>query len=244
MASDKKEKSVTAVPKTIKGVDEAGMWMALGPLQKHEHERSGVLYELIYRSGSDYAERALDVLAGLASLHIIQYCPNLPSECIDDILLRHDNPAILKTLVQASKFKPKEATPEEMAKHNMHIYRTSFPDAPVRLAKLYIILVATQGVPAFTARIKERTFEGSWNRLYMLLFLKLDAFKAGREKGVRGRQMLSDSRGVKRNKTSASASASEAAAAVASASAPVRAFRPAYCGFADAVIDMCMLYEA
>jgi hypothetical protein len=229
-------------PVRMIGGDEMAMWNALGPLERCEHERMGPLYRVIYRSDTDYSIRALDLLSGLAGLNIIHYCPNLPKPLCEDIAMHSDNSEILKVIVRAGGLKISQSTTEEkMAIENMRIFRTYYPDCPIRLAKLFLIFLATSGVPSFTSKIRERTFSGSWSRLFMILYLKLDAFKFGRQLCVRGRRMLSDGRGAKRHKKEST----PVAAAPAAAPLPTRPVSrvPAYCGLSHAVVDMCNLYD-
>jgi hypothetical protein len=169
---------------------------------------------------------------------------------LEHLLLRFDGRRFIDALIQTNKA-------DTMAANHKRWFARYFPDYPLRLAKLLIVFLATASVPEFTRFVRERTPGGeSWDLLFMLLILKLDAYKAGRPMGSRSRIMLSDGRGAEEKRRAASATKATAVPASASASAsasaapvplPVsavpRSILPEYCGVAHAVLHMCLLYE-
>lgn len=223
------------------------------------NETESLLYQVVYGTGGHLAEhavQALDVLCTLANHNLMAYCPSMPPEVINHVLMRLDNKRHIDALAIPVK---SDLDTGQMAAMHKRIFPQYFPDYSIRLAKLLVVFLATVSVPEFTHFVRERSAGGeSWDLMYMLLFLKLDAYKAGRPMGSRSRAMLSDGRGAEEKRrshgkvataASAATTASEtvsspATAAAAPISTPVaRSVLPEYCGAAHAVLDMCMLYE-
>lgn len=232
------------------------LWRELQAETKCDHARSGILYELVYRSGSERADRNLGLLSAAACLHLLHACHAPPSFLEDNLLMRHDNPDTLRILMRATASTVIPDTTDQRVLANTRYYRQYFRDVPLRLAKLFVIFAAVVNVRSFQERIRPLMHKDAWARLLPVLYNKFDAFKSGRPLGVRSRFMLSKlANNGSKHSTNASVSAipmmdeseerDNGRNTVVRTGSKVldRPRLPAYCGLVDAILDMCNLYD-
>lgn len=184
-----------------------------------------LLYQIGYHPNAMRPEK-LDLIANCAVRGLVQTCTTMPPEVRQQVTMRIENPDRFKRM----------------------------PGYTSRMAKLFAIFAAIRHLPRFAAKMKERSWQSSWDAFFCVLVIKLDAYQAGRPLGSRSRKMLSSGRttdGRLRGGKAQAAAAAAAAAAIVSqqpgqivpiARAGPERVVPAYTGISHCVAHLCCIY--